>query len=443
MTDIKEGFKQTEIGIIPEEWEIDTFENICVEKGLVRGPFGGALKKSYFVDSGYKVYEQKNAIYKSTKLGQYYINEEKYEELKRFAVKKGDFIVSCSGTIGRIFQIPEDYEEGLINQALLKITTDPHVIDDQFFYQYFEFDKFQKRIIDSTQGGAMKNLVGMPIIKKTLFPLPSKDEQNHIAKILNSIDDHVSKMDIIICEYERLYEGLIHTLFTKGIGHTDYKESKVGNIPEKWNVKKLGDCFDFYGGYSASRAELTDEGSLYLHYGDIHLGTRTFINTDEDSSWMPRYKVSKEKKGATLETGDIVLADASEDYEGVGKAVVIIKGKESIVAGLHTLIAKEKKDEFDLIYKRFFLKARYVQKQLRRLATGAKVYGISKGNIGEILIAIPDIEEQKIIGKTLANIERHIETLNQEKSEAILLKKALMDRLLTGKIRVHDLEVQI
>lgn len=92
--------------IIPKDWDNIEIEKLCEEKGMVRGPFGGTLKKSYFVSKGYKVYEQKNAIYKEKNIGKYFIDEEKYEELKRFSVKEGDFIISCSGTIGQIYRIP-------------------------------------------------------------------------------------------------------------------------------------------------------------------------------------------------------------------------------------------------------------------------------------------------------------------------------------------------
>ncbi len=96
------------------EWEERTLEDICVINGLVRGPFGGSLKKDMFVSQGNKVYEQRNAIYKSVEIGKYYITDEKYSELFRFAVKANDFIVSCSGTIGRIYRIPQNYPKGII-----------------------------------------------------------------------------------------------------------------------------------------------------------------------------------------------------------------------------------------------------------------------------------------------------------------------------------------
>jgi len=148
---VKEGYKQTEGGVIPEDWELVSLEDLCLPKGLVRGPFGGALKKEYFVKSGYKVYEQRNAIYRDIQIGNYYVDKSKYIELNRFAVSAGDMIISCSGTIGRIYKIPMKHEHGIINQALLKISLDQNKVVDDYFEQYFTWEEFQKKITDNTQ----------------------------------------------------------------------------------------------------------------------------------------------------------------------------------------------------------------------------------------------------------------------------------------------------
>jgi len=170
----------------PSDWLAYSLQEICLPSGLVRGPFGGSLKKGMFVKSGNKVYEQRNAIYKSYRIGDYYISDSKYIELSRFAVVEDDFIVSCSGTIGRIYKIPHGAPNGVINQALLKITIDKSICDLDYFYSYFQWDKFQSKITDDTQGGAMKNLVGMSVFKKTLVILPIDiTEQQAIASALS------------------------------------------------------------------------------------------------------------------------------------------------------------------------------------------------------------------------------------------------------------------
>lgn len=88
---VKPGYKQTEVGIIPNTWQVISLQNLCIQNGIVRGPFGGALKKEIFVAEGYKVYEQGNAIYKTVTRGSYYIDAAKYNKMLRFFCPGGRF----------------------------------------------------------------------------------------------------------------------------------------------------------------------------------------------------------------------------------------------------------------------------------------------------------------------------------------------------------------
>jgi type I restriction enzyme S subunit len=207
------GYKKTDAGLIPRDWDITTIEGICITNGLIRGPFGGALKKEFFVDDGYKVYEQKNAINQDAEIGEYYITKEKFYELKRFEAKEGDFIVSCSGTIGKIFQIPIGSKQGIINQALLKVKINDEIMLDKFFYYIFNQDSFQIRVIDK-QGGAMQNLVGMDIIRKIPIVLPLLSEQRAIAYVLSSIDAEIAAIETRREKTLALKQGMMQELLT-------------------------------------------------------------------------------------------------------------------------------------------------------------------------------------------------------------------------------------
>ena len=212
---MQELFQLYKNGQIKSDWTTETIHNMCVSGGLVRGPFGGTLKKECFVDSGFKVYEQRNAIYKNAEIGRYFISIDKYQELKRFDVKARDFIISCSGTIGKIYQIPEGSPHGVINQALLKLTIDREKYSEDYFCHYFSWDKFQAKIIDNTQGGAMKNLVGMPIFKSTEIPLPqSLEEQTAIATILSDMDADIAATEAKLTKTRQLKQGMMHQLLT-------------------------------------------------------------------------------------------------------------------------------------------------------------------------------------------------------------------------------------
>jgi len=113
----KTNFKEKEYDNIPNSWKKIKFIDLIKyeENSIKRGPFGSAIKKAFFVPEGNKVYEQKNAINNDATIGKYYINESKYKELERFSVKGGDYIISCSGTIGKISKLPLDALKGVIN----------------------------------------------------------------------------------------------------------------------------------------------------------------------------------------------------------------------------------------------------------------------------------------------------------------------------------------
>ena len=169
---------------------VETLGNIC---RFVRGPFGGALKKEIFKPTGYAVYEQQHAIYRKLEF-RYYIDKQKYEELKRFAVRPGEMIVSCSGTIGKTFVIPENAPEGVINQALLKLTPTSRI--NVFYLQYF-FDNTISKILNSVaRGGAIKNVPSVEELKAIKIPIPTLEVQQRLVEVLDNFEKICSDLNI-------------------------------------------------------------------------------------------------------------------------------------------------------------------------------------------------------------------------------------------------------
>lgn len=205
-------YKQSPLGFIPERWDCKSLQDIC--KQMIRGPFGGSLKKEEFVDEGYKVYEQGNAIYKTSEKGTYFITCKRYVEMNRFAVQENDFILSCSGTIGEIYQIQKNDPAGIINQALLLFRVNNNVMTDAFFKNYFATEEFRKTIIDSTQGGAMKNIVGMPLLRKIFMRCPDISEQKRITKFLDGIEISINKETVFLQKLQYQKYALMQDLLT-------------------------------------------------------------------------------------------------------------------------------------------------------------------------------------------------------------------------------------
>lgn len=184
---------------VPEGWAWCKLGDLAFYK---KGPFGSSLTKSMFVaqsDNAYKVYEQKNAIQKDHKLGSYFISKEKYESLIGFAVQPNDIIVSCAGTIGETYVLPENIREGIINQALMLIRLYYRDIE-RFYLLYFDFI-LKEEAYKESKGTAIKNIPPFDILKNFYIPLPPLAEQQ---RILDEVDNWMSLVDSIDSNKEHL-----------------------------------------------------------------------------------------------------------------------------------------------------------------------------------------------------------------------------------------------
>lgn len=197
-----------------DAWEQRKFLDLLdTQNGIRRGPFGSSLKKDSFVKkSDYVVYEQQNAIYDNY-VTRYYISKEKYNELIRFNIQPGDFIMSGAGTIGRISMVPDGIKKGVFNQALIRFKVDKNSVNPLYFLKFMQSDMMQKQLTQANPGSAMTNLVPMDELKKWDVTIPSLEEQSKISNFINQIDEfitlHQHKLDRLIS----IKKGLLQQLF--------------------------------------------------------------------------------------------------------------------------------------------------------------------------------------------------------------------------------------
>ena len=188
---------------LPEGWTWCKLDDLAFYK---KGPFGSSLTKAMFVPKGddtYKVYEQKNAIQKDCTLGTYYISKEKYDSLYSFAVHPFDIIVSCAGTIGETYVLPQNIQEGIINQALMLIRLYCREIE-QFYLLYFDFILKEEAKI-SSKGTAIKNIPPFDVLKNFYIPIPPLKEQRRIL-------DEISKWMSFVVSIETGASNLQETI---------------------------------------------------------------------------------------------------------------------------------------------------------------------------------------------------------------------------------------
>lgn len=212
---------------IPESWKWVRFNDFGVYK---KGPFGSALTKSIFVpksETTVKVYEQKNAIQKDATLGEYYITREYFEEkMSGFEVKPGDVIVSCAGTIGETYVMPEKIEQGIINQALMKMSLMPSVYKP-YFLLFFDV-VLKKSAKEGSKGSAIKNIPPFAVLKNYLVPLPPLEEQH---RIIAKIEELLPYVDRYAEAYEKLM--LLNAKFPENMRKSILQYAIQGKLVEQ------------------------------------------------------------------------------------------------------------------------------------------------------------------------------------------------------------------
>jgi len=205
----------------PKEWETKTIEELVSNKkgSIKRGPFGGALKKEIFLDSGYLVYEQYHALNNDFSFERYFINDYDFERLKSFEVKTGDIIISCSGVyLGKLAVIPKDCKKGVINQALLKLTLNEKKISKDFFVFHFRHENFRNKYFGANRGAGIPNFPPMKSFKKFKFISPPIHLQNQFAQKIELIEQQKALAKQELKEAEDLFNCFLQKAFKGELG---------------------------------------------------------------------------------------------------------------------------------------------------------------------------------------------------------------------------------
>ncbi|MDO7803130.1 restriction endonuclease subunit S [Pediococcus acidilactici] len=207
-------FPQLRFAGFADAWEERKFEDLLDSKdGVRRGPFGSALKKEFFVEnSEYVVYEQQNAIYDNYHT-RYKITKEKFDELSKFKLNPGDFIMSGAGTIGRISRVPDGVKLGVFNQALIRFRINPEITDSEYFIQFVRADFMQKNLTGANPGSAITNLVPMSEVKKWEIKAPHLEEQEKIGSFFKLLDDTIALHQRKLEKLQELKKGYLQKMF--------------------------------------------------------------------------------------------------------------------------------------------------------------------------------------------------------------------------------------
>ena len=198
----------------PKGWDTPLVENVVANEknALKAGPFGSALKKEYYVESGYKIYGQEQVISGDHTIGNYYIDEERYKALENCAVQAGDVLISLVGTYGKLLIIPDEFEPGIINPRLMKITFDKNKVNPLYFKFFFQSESLKRTLSENTHGGTM-DILNLGIVRKISMPLPPLKLQNKFVSFVEQVNKSKVAVQKALDETQLLFDSLMQEHF--------------------------------------------------------------------------------------------------------------------------------------------------------------------------------------------------------------------------------------
>jgi type I restriction enzyme S subunit len=426
---LKPGYKRTEVGVIPEDWDVKKLRGLAqIRSGIAKNSNISVIDP--VLVHYLRVANVQDGFLDLTEMRQIEISR---NDLNRYAVIPGDVLMNEGGDrdkLGRGSIWSGEFNPCVHQNHVFVVrcgsSLSPHYLNTWSgafaARRYFMVAGKQTTNLASINKTALGEL---PVV------IPPLSEQCALATALRDMDVLLEGLETLIAKKRNLKQAAMQQLLTG--------QTRLPGFTGEWEVKTLGELFDFSGGYSASRDQLSSEGHCYLHYGDIHGATKTFIDATADYANIPKLDLplSKVSPKSLLQDGDVVFVDASEDDEGTSKHVVVVnKDNVPFISGLHTIVAKSKTDEINHEYRRYCFQTKTIRDQFRFYAVGTKVSGISKTNIPRLTMPVPSSDEQAAIASVLIDMDSELDALEQRLAKTRDLKQAMMQELLTGKTRL-------
>ncbi len=422
---VKPGYKRTEVGVIPEDWQIDLIGNKTSRVGSRITPTGG---EKVYKDGGRPFLRSQNVGWGNLMLDDIaFIDDETHGTFSATEIEADDVFLNITGaSIGRSAVADSRVAGGNVNQHVCIIRTITSQLDPNFT-NYFLLSNFGQRQIDSFQAGGNRQGLNFEQIRSFQLPIPPLLEQRAIATALSDVDTLLAQLDQLIAKKRDLKQATMQQLLTG--------QTRLPGFSGEWEVKRLGDFSRFLRNGTFSRAELEEQGGThYLHYGDIH--TSSSARLDAIAASTPYLSESKARTLDRLECGDLVFADASEDYNGVGKSVEISNIGSGLVSGLHTIPIRFQKSILSDGFKAYLQFIPSFRNHLLRLASGTKVYATQRSHIASAELKLPPVEEQTAIATVLSDMDAELAALEARRDKTRALKQGMMQELLTGRIRL-------
>ena len=420
MMEVKEEHKRTDIGDIPYEWESSQLK--YVSYNMYQG-INTVADKIEYQKEGVQILQAKHITKELFDYGDArFVSNKTFEKYRnKFNPKINDILLSNIGTIGKTVRVSEQID--ILIAWNIFLIRPKEEIDSIYLLYIFkrlaEIDYYNKFLT----GNATK-FINRTVIENILIPKPPLKEQKKIAEILSTVDEQIAQTDQLIEKTTELKKGLMQQLLTRGIGHTEFKQSELGEIPVEWYVVAIKEVATTMSGGTPNRSNKSyyEDGTIpWVKTGELknkYIGNVEEFITDE---------AIKNSSAKIIEENSVVLAM----YGATIGQVSILSFPAATNQACCAVISSDK-IYYEYLY--YYLKSK--KDYLISLGAGGAQPNISQKIIQDIKIILPPIQEQYKMTEILSSVDEEIEGYQEEKAKYEELKKGLMQQLLTGKRRV-------
>lgn len=401
---------------------VDKFALISEIGNVITGTTPATANPKYYASNDYMFIGPADlGKRKYIKTSEKYVSTEGFDACRK--LPKNSILVVCIGaTIGKVGFVNEP---SATNQQINSIVPFENYDAEYIYYLLLKSTETLKKYAGDTATPIL-NKGAFSIIK--LGVIESLPEQKKIAEILSTVDDAIQNTKAQIEKTKELKKGLMQKLFSEGIGHTEFKDSKLGRIPKEWEVMRLGEVSPDLSYGLTIRPKFEEDGIPLISARELRSGVINYNKAPRISIESYNYlsKKAKPKKG------DIFLSKT-----GTIGLVAIYDSNTTIAITQNIAYIRNIEDDLHTSFLLQFIKSNRFISKAKSLGNQSTIIDLQLGDIRKMMIPIPSLDEQNKISHMLESVQSKISNLELELSSNQELKKGLMQKLLSGEVRVN------
>lgn len=409
---VKPGYKQTEVGVIPEKWTISTIGAIADVK---TGPFGSALHAEDYVQDGTPIITVEHLGETGlTHQNLPKVSEKDRHRLFAYSMQEGDIVFSRVGSVDRNAYVTAIENGWLFSGRILRLRAKNEKLSTQYLGYYFKSEDTKERIRNVAVGQTMPSL-NTKLMNAFKVVLPTIEEQKDIAALLSNMDTLISALEKQISKKKAIKQGAMQELLTG--------KRRLPGFSGEWQNIVLGTVSSFYNGGTPSktRKDWWSGNIPWISSSDLSESTITSVKI---SRFVSQEAVARSATRICPRNAVLIVSRV-----GVGK--VAVSPCELCTSQDFTTIVSSRHNPYFLAYMLM-----PIMKKLAIQSQGTSIKGITTEDIQKIAIPTPSEEEQNAIVDILADTDSEIEALEQKLKKYRQVKQGMMQQLLTGKTRL-------